>query len=313
MYLTLLPQFTRRWKRGSLSLPKPPASTTRLAWLASMGLLAACTSGVPPRQVQVEPQPLPRDTVVLVAVPVRRILRPEEARYHARATIITRELPQSGTPTADTLVLQESLKVQLVVGSEGQVTLRLQSDSGYRLPMQRSAVPELGTRVRTPIITGASLASGVVVVPSDSSQASCEPTASLASQLLSATWLRAILNMTSEPPTIGDSLAYSYCQAGVRFRTVLTTQSQQERARVGAFPSPHIVATGSFSSDSGRALPMSGAGTIAATFLARPDSAGAILFEELTLRTVSTSNYQSSRRKQSFTQETELILTRQHR
>ncbi len=202
--------------------------------------------------------------------------------------------------------------MQLLPASQGSVTLTLQSDSGYRLPMSRAMAPELAARPRRPVVISSLVPARDAQLSGDTSVVACQPVTSLASRLLAGLWLRVALNSTSEPPAQGDSLVYRYCQTGVQFRTAIGIRPKAGVLSVSDTLSVQLLAAGSFTTDSNQVLPMAGAGTISAKLSVRASSPQTSLFDELVLQTMSVSSFQGQRRKQVFTQQTDLRLTRQN-
>ncbi len=312
MYLTPPPQRFRGNIRILLPTTARLSSVRRIVVACCLGAGIACTPASSIRQVQSAPEPPPKDSLRPPPAPAPRTLRAEQARFLARALIVTHESLSTGGVLSDTLVLEEHLSVQLLPASQGSVTLTLQSDSGYRLPMSRAMAPELAARPRRAVVVSSLVAARDAQISRDTSVVPCLPVSSLASRMLAGLWLRAALNSTSEPPIQGDSLVYRYCQTGVQFRTAIGIRPKAGVLSVSDTLSVQLLAAGSFTTDSNQVLPMAGAGTISAKLSVRANSPQTSLFDELVLQTISVSSFQSQHRKQVFTQQTDLRLTRQN-
>lgn len=312
MYLTPPPQRFREEVHILLLTRARRATIQRVVMACCVGAAIACAPASPVRQVQSAPEPPPRDSLRAPPTPVLRSLRAEQARFLARALIITHESLGTGGVISDTLVLEEQLSAQLLPAPQGSVTLTLQSDSGYRLPVSRAMAPELAAQPRRRVVVSSLVAARDAQLSSDTSAVPCQPVTSLVSRILAGLWLRAALNSTSEPPMQGDSLVYRYCQTGVQFRTAIGIRPKAGVLPVSDTLSVQLLAAGSFTTDSNQVLPMAGAGTISATLSVRASSSQTSLFDELVLQTISVSSFQSQRRKQVFTQQTDLRLMRQN-
>lgn len=275
-------------------------------------LLAACSPPSNPVPAPL-PVPLPAPPHVPVTTPIPvPILAEDSADYFIRTLVLTTQDSLGVTVRRDSLVATERAHALVALNNGMTFSLRVRSDSGYRISTDRMPPPET---VRT-AYSGVDVQTALQRVHlamrfNTDTLAPCSAFPSLISPL-SASLLARYLVADSSVSIQTDTVTFSTCDAGVSRAYSVVLRSTRDLAN--PFESKIV---GEFHADSSRALPMRLTGNLTGTASVSPNTGELPLPESLrirlTIRLAATAELSGSRRMQSYQQEVETLFQRERR
>lgn len=282
--------------------------------LAAVTALSMAACGRRPEPMPPVPVPVPAAPTPIPTEPASLlILAADSAWYDVSSTVTTTER-SAATSRIDSASYTEAMRLVLMIdataGGPGTFRLRLLSDSGYALPIDRSAPPETIRKDTLPMISEQLLESnGTVRHAANADSTVCRSTSSLVSPLLTSSIALYLSRASHALAAASTELSYRICSAGVERHLVGTINHQGGTSGVRTSPT-RIGIDARIDTDSSKALPMHLTGTLTGTATITAAEESYVLPTSILVETHSLFTAQSSIRQQRFEQRVVTRLTR---
>lgn len=284
----------------------------RITRIVSMLLVTACAPA-PKSTPEPLPPPLPVPPPSPVTIPVPLpVLAEDSANYVIRTVVLTTQDSAATTVRRDSLLATERVRAQLVPRREATFSLKVHSDSGYRISTDRMPPPETNRSDFSPVELEVELHQAQFAMRFNTDTlAACSAFPSLVSPLSAAIFAR-YLAPDQMMVAQRDTISFSACDAGVSRRYKVVIQST--RSSQDPFKSK---IQGTFHTDSSRALPMRVSGNVAGEATVIPGigerSLPEVVRVHLAIELTAIAEVSGMRRTQSYRQNIETRFQREKR